>query len=136
VLETFLMLALARAYLPLDATQLQTLIYLKLAVAGHLTLFVTRTRGPLWSRPFPAPALLAAILATQGIAVLIVGFGVFVAAIPWWTVGAVWAYCLVFVLVEDALKRAVYRTLSLGGRGHARFLSRLHERLHSHASGD
>jgi len=135
VLETFTLLALARAYLPLDTAQLQTLIYLKLAVAGHLTLFVTRQRGPMWSRPFPAPALLGAILATQGVAVLIVGFGVFVAAIPWWTIGAVWIYCLVFVLVEDALKLAVYRTLDHGGRRHRGFLERVQERLHSHAQG-
>ena len=36
---------------------IQTLIYLKLSVAGHLTIFVTRTRGPFWStRPAPDPA--------------------------------------------------------------------------------
>jgi len=133
VLETFTLLALARSYLALDAAQLQTLIYLKLAVAGHLTLFVTRTHGRMWSRPLPAPVLLGAILATQGVAVLIVGFGVFVAAIPWWTVGVVWLYCLAFVVVEDALKLAVYRSLEHGGRHHQSFLARLQERLHSPA---
>ncbi len=136
VIETFTLLALARAYLPLDTAQLQTLIYLKLAVAGHLTLFVTRTRGRMWSRPLPAPALLGAIVGTQGVAVVIVGLGLFVAAIPWWTVAAVWAYCLAFVVVEDQLKLSVYRTLELGGRHHRRFLGRLQERLHSHAQGD
>jgi len=136
VIETFMLLALARAYLPLDTGQLQTLIYLKLAVAGHLTLFVARQRGFFLSRPFPAPALLAAILGTQAVAVLIVGLGVFVEAIPWWTIGVVWAYCLVFVFVEDALKLAVYRTLDLGGPGHRRFLRLLQQRLHSHARPD
>ncbi len=133
VVETFALLALARAYLPLDTSQLQTLIYLKLAVAGHLTLFVARQRGFFLSRPFPGPALLVAILGTQAVAVLIVGFGVFVAAIPWWAVAAVWAYCLVFVFIEDALKLAVYKTLDLGGPGHRSFLQRLQQRLHSHA---
>ena len=28
-------------------------MYLKLSVAGHLTLFVARTRGRLWSDPHP-----------------------------------------------------------------------------------
>ena len=133
VVETFALLALARAYLPLDTSQLQTLIYLKLAVAGHLTLFVARQRGFFLSRPFPAPTLLVAILGTQALAVLIVGFGVFVAAIPWWTIGVVWVYCLAFVFIEDALKLAVYRTLDLGGPGHRSFLRQLQERLHSHA---
>ena len=32
-----------------DRDAIQTLIYLKLSVAGHLTIFLTRTRGPFWS---------------------------------------------------------------------------------------
>ena len=31
------------------ARRIQTLMYLKLSVAGHLTIFLTRTRGPFWS---------------------------------------------------------------------------------------
>ena len=42
------------------APHIQTLMYLKLSVAGHLTIFLTRTRGPFWSiRP-------ARILAGRG----------------------------------------------------------------------
>ena len=33
----------------LDRAHIQTLMYLKLSVAGHLTIFLTRTRGPFWS---------------------------------------------------------------------------------------
>ncbi len=33
----------------LNREMIQTLMYLKLSVAGHLTIFVTRTRGPFWS---------------------------------------------------------------------------------------
>ncbi len=33
----------------LGRPQLQTLMYLMLSVAGHLTIFLTRTRGPFWS---------------------------------------------------------------------------------------
>lgn len=33
----------------LSHPQLQTLMYLMLSVAGHLTIFLTRTRGSLWS---------------------------------------------------------------------------------------
>ena len=35
----------------LDRELVQTLMYLKLSVAGHLTIFLTRTRGPFWSIP-------------------------------------------------------------------------------------
>ena len=111
VVSSFTLLALARAYLALDAAQLQTLVYLKLAVAGHLTLFVTRTRRPLWARPFPAPVLLAAILGTQAVAVAIVGFGLLVAPIPWWLVGALWGYALTFMLIADRVKLAVLGSL-------------------------
>ena len=38
----------------LDGPHRQTLAYLMLSVAGHLTIFQTRTRGPFWSiRPAP-----------------------------------------------------------------------------------
>ena len=41
----------------LDRPHIQTLMYLKLSVAGHLTIFLTRTRGPFWSIR-PAKSLL------------------------------------------------------------------------------
>ena len=40
----------------IDRPQLQTMMYLLLSVAGHLTIFQTRTRGPWWSiRPARDP---------------------------------------------------------------------------------
>ena len=44
----------------LDRPHLQTMMYLMLSVAGHLTIFQTRTRGPFWSIR-PAPILLIAV---------------------------------------------------------------------------
>ena len=49
-------------------------MYLQLSVAGHLTIFLTRTRGPLWSTR-PAPILLIAVVGTQALATLICLFG-------------------------------------------------------------
>jgi H+-transporting ATPase len=40
-----------RARFHLDRAHIQTLMYLMLSVAGHLTIFLTRTRGPFWSIP-------------------------------------------------------------------------------------
>jgi H+-transporting ATPase len=42
-------------------------MYLKLSVAGHLTIFLARTRGPFWST-LPARILLLAVLGTQALA--------------------------------------------------------------------
>ncbi|MBU0516534.1 MAG: plasma-membrane proton-efflux P-type ATPase [Proteobacteria bacterium] len=134
VVETFGLLLIAKFLLDLSLGQLQSFIYLKLAVAGHFTLFIVRSRGPFWQRPFPAPVLVLAVLGTQTAAALIVGFGLIVAAIPWSLVGLVWAYCLAWVLIEDWAKIQVLRHLELRGERHRRFLDRLQRALHPHAS--
>jgi H+-transporting ATPase len=61
---------LADRVLHIDRPHIQTLMYLLLSVAGHLTIFQTRTRGPFWSTR-PAPILLAAVCGTQALAILI-----------------------------------------------------------------
>ncbi len=132
VVETFGLLLIAMKLLHLSGPMLQSVIYLKLAVAGHLTLFVARTRKPFFAKPYPAPVLLAAILGTQALAALIVGFGIFVARIPWIYVGYVWAYCLLWLFLEDSAKLGIYRHLDLAGRRHKSFLNRLQSSLHSH----
>nr|WP_306672405.1 HAD-IC family P-type ATPase [Geothrix fuzhouensis] len=95
----------------LDRETIQTLIYLKLSVAGHLTIFVTRTRGPFWSTR-PAPDLLTAVVATQLIATLIAVFGLgLMPAIGWrWSL-VVWGYALAWFFLNDLIKLAVYRFL-------------------------
>ncbi len=130
VAETFLLLIIARSYLSLSPEQLQSFIYLKLAVAGHLTLLVVRTREPFWKKPYPSRSLLTAVLGTQAAAALIVGLGIMVAAIPWSYVGLVWGYCLVWMFIEDWAKLALYRHLDMAGNHHQGFLLRLKSRLH------
>ncbi|KMY68672.1 metal ABC transporter ATPase [Desulfocarbo indianensis] len=128
VAETFLLLWFARDYLSLTTAQMQSFIYLKLAVAGHLTLLVVRTKEPFWKRPHPAPPLLWAVLGTQAVAALIVGLGIIVEPIAWKLVGLVWVYCLAWMFIEDLAKLQLYRHLELGGKHHLRFLGRLKAR--------
>ncbi len=109
VIETFLLLIVAKNYFQVSTEQLQTIIFLKLAVAGHLTLFVARTRHAFWAPPYPSKLLLVAIIGTQFLAVLIAGFGWFVTPISWQWISLIWAYCLFWVLIEDGLKRLVYQ---------------------------
>ena len=111
VLQTFLLFVLADTVLGLDRDLIRTLIYLKLSVAGHLTIFVTRTRGPFWSRPAPAPVLLAAVLVTQAIATLIAVYGVLMTPLGWGWAAVVWAYALLWFPVDDRVKIATYRWL-------------------------
>ncbi|MGA8728309.1 MAG: plasma-membrane proton-efflux P-type ATPase [Terracidiphilus sp.] len=90
--------------------ELQTLMYLLLSVAGHLTIFLTRTRGPFWSIR-PARILWIAVFSTQAIATLIAVYGLFMTPIGWKLAGIVWAYALVWALVTDRVKLLGYRIL-------------------------
>jgi H+-transporting ATPase len=65
-----------------DRAHLQTLMYLMLSVAGHLTIFQTRTRGPFWSIR-PARILWVAVLGTQTLATLIAVYGLFMTPLGW-----------------------------------------------------
>ena len=49
VVAAFGLFFLGERVFHLDRAHIQTLMYLKLSVAGHLTIFLTRTRGPFWS---------------------------------------------------------------------------------------
>ncbi len=130
VIETFGMLMLAKQWMHLDIAHIQSLIFLKLAVAGHLTLFIARSRGPFWARPWPAPMMLWAAVLTKIAATLLVAFGFgLVTSIAWWQIGFVWGYCIAWMFVEDWAKLAVYRHLDLRGEHHRRFLRRLHQNL-------
>ena len=88
--------------------QLQTLMYLMLSVAGHLTIFLTRTRGPFWSIR-PARILWMAVLGTQTVATLIAVYGLFMTPLGWSWAGIVWGYALVWFLVTDRVKLLGYR---------------------------
>lgn len=135
VVETFGMLIIATRWLHLSHAEICSLIFLKLAIAGHLTLFVARTREPFYARPHPAPALLAAVLATKAVAVAVVGFGWFVAKISWADIGIVLAYCLAWLPIEDGVKLAVYKHLGLGAARHRRHLETIERPLSSSHQG-
>jgi len=85
-------------------------MYLKLSVAGHLTIFLTRSRGRFWSER-PAGILVAAVLGTQIAATLIAVYGVFMPALGWRLAGLVWGYALAWFLLADQVKVAAYRIL-------------------------
>jgi H+-transporting ATPase len=101
----------------LDTAQLQTVMFLQLAVGGHLLLFVVRTKRSLFQPPYPSARLFWAIAATQVVAVAICVLGVGVRAIPPAAIVAVWIYCLVWMVVLDILKLAFLRVTAARERG-------------------
>jgi H+-transporting ATPase len=132
VIETFALLVIAKSWFGLGLAELQTVIFLKLAVAGHMTLFVARTRHSFVTKPYPAPILLGAIISTQTLAALIAACGWFVTPIPWSYIGMIWAYCIVWIFIEDLIKLIVYRHMARVAGRHRRFLDMARRSLHSH----
>jgi H+-transporting ATPase len=108
VVAAFGLFYLAERVFHLDREHAQTLMYLKLSVAGHLTIFLTRTRGPFWSIR-PARILWIAVLGTQIVATLIAVYGVFMTPLGWRWAGFVWVYALAWFLLNDRVKLLAYR---------------------------
>ena len=108
VISAFGLFYLGERVFHLDRAHIQTLMYLKLSVAGHLTIFLTRTRGPFWSIR-PARILLLAVVGTQTLATLIAVYGLFMTPLGWGWALFVWGYALVWFLVNDRVKLLAYR---------------------------
>ena len=114
VISTFLMFYVGLNVFNLSSEVLQSFIYLKLSVAGHLTILVARTRGHFWSIK-PAPQLFGAIVITQLVATLITVYGVLLPAMGWGLALFVWGYALLLFLITDLLKVYFYRILDHTG---------------------
>jgi len=114
VAASFLLFFLLREYgLPEDV--IRTLLFLKLIVAGHSTLYVTRTSGWFWQRPLPSPLLLLATFGTEIAGTLIAVYGVLVTPVGWTLALWMWAYALAWFVVNDAIKNGTYRLLRRRG---------------------
>ena len=110
VIASFGLFYIGERVFHLSRDVIQTLMYLKLSVAGHLTIFATRTRRPFWSER-PAGILLGAVLGTQLLATLIAATGVLMTPIGWGWALLVWCYAVAWFLVNDRVKLLTYRVL-------------------------
>jgi len=108
VVSAFGLFYLGERVFHLDRAHIQTLMYLKLSVAGHLTIFLTRTRGPFWTIR-PARILWVAVVGTQIVATLIAVYGLFMTPLGWGWALFVWGYALLWFLVNDRVKLFAYR---------------------------
>jgi H+-transporting ATPase len=90
---------------------IQSIIFTKLVVAGHLTIFLTRTEDWFWKRPFPSGILFWVNLLTAILGTLIAVYGFLITPIGWRTALYIWAYALSWLLFNDIVKMATYRML-------------------------
>ena len=89
----------------------QALIFLKLLVSGHMTIYLTRNKGPIWERPLPSWKLVVPCEATQLVGTLAVVYGWFMAPTGWPLALLVWGYALVSFMVASLVKIGAYRLL-------------------------
>lgn len=86
---------------------MQTLTFIMLGFAGQGNVYVRCERGRLWhSAPAPIMVLASAcdVILMGGLAV----GGVLMSAVPLWVIGLLAATTLVFTLVMDSIKLAVF----------------------------
>ena len=114
VVASFLLFFLLRQH-GFAEDMIRTMLFLKLIVAGHSTLYLTRAQGWFWERPYPAPLLFAATFGTEILGTLIAVYGVFVTPVGWKYALWMWAYALAWFLVNDVVKLAIYRLLRSRG---------------------
>jgi H+-transporting ATPase len=112
--SSFGILIIGLQVLHLNPLVLQSFIYLKLSVAGHLNLFVARTKGRFWSVR-PAKPLFLAVILTQLTATIITVYGILLPAMGWTLAAVVWGYALAAFVVTDFLKVGFYRLRNHGG---------------------
>ena len=130
VIASFGLFWIGEEYLHLSRDKIQTLIFLKLLVAGHLTIYLTRNTGVFWDRPWPSWKLFVTTEATQVIGTLAAVYGWYVTPIGWRFALAVWGYALIWFLINNAVKVYVYRLMRHSARREAQHIGRIESWLH------
>ena len=125
VFESFVLYWIARSVLHLPVPVLQAVIFLKLLVSGHMTIYLTRNKGWVWQRPWPNWKLVVPCELTQILGTLIVVYGIAMAPIGWGLALFVWGYTLVSFMVANTVKVATHGLLDQRMASHARHLQRV-----------
>jgi H+-transporting ATPase len=134
VAGSFLMLYLAVDWLHLTIPQIQTYIFLKMAVAGHLTLFVSRSKRFFLKKPYPAPIMIWSAVGTKLVGTFLAAYGFgLVTPITWPEIALVWGYSIVWAFFTDLAKVRVYRHFGMATTRHKNFLRIMKQSLHHYA---
>ncbi|MBS0519543.1 MAG: plasma-membrane proton-efflux P-type ATPase [Proteobacteria bacterium] len=132
VVSSFGLFWVAERLLHLPQPMVQSLIFLKLTVAGHLTIFLTRNEGAIWQRPWPSWGLVSTALATKILGTLAAVYGWFITPIGWRYAALVWAYALVWFVINSGFKMLAYRLLQHREARQAAHLARVEGWLLKH----
>ncbi|MCP4181338.1 MAG: plasma-membrane proton-efflux P-type ATPase [bacterium] len=93
--------------------QVQTLVFAELAIAGNLTVFLSRVKGPFWSLA-PGKGLFWSTIISKLIVSFMCGFGILMAPIGWYIV-FVWIYACIQMFITDRMKIFAYKLFDHSG---------------------
>ena len=115
VISSFLLFyILMQLKLPIEI--IQSLFFVKLVIAGHGTIFNTRTESWFWQKPYPSWLLFNAAFSTAILGTLIAVYGIFISAIGWEHALWMWLYALAWFVFNDIVKVSTYRLLRNHGQ--------------------
>lgn len=106
------MLAAGWFWLRLGTTQMQTLTFTMLVLAGQANIYVLRERGPIW-RSHPARIMLYATTADLAIVTALALGGILMAPLSPGIVGRLFIATICFALALDLVKQIVFRHIRI-----------------------
>ncbi len=126
VTSSFLIFYLLETYSGLSQPLIQSAIFTKLIIAGHATIYNTRTNDWFFKKPFPSRPLLIASLSTALLGLLVGVYGIFVPAIGWkWGI-IVTVYAFLWFLFNDVVKVFFYKNFIKSDRIFHKFFGQNH----------
>ena len=91
---------------------IQAMLFIKLDVAGHSTLYLTRAgRHHFWHKPFPSLKFFLPAFSSRIIGTLAAVYGIFMAPIGWKYAGYMWLYATAWWFFNDFIKVSTYKIL-------------------------
>ena len=113
VVSSFIIFYISDVFLHLTIAELQSFVFLKLILAGHATIFVTRIRDRLWKKPYPSKLLFWGVMGTNIIGTVVAAEGIFMAPIGWDLALFMWLYAHVWMLINDEIKMLLLKRLKI-----------------------
>ncbi|MEM7174629.1 MAG: plasma-membrane proton-efflux P-type ATPase [Chlamydiota bacterium] len=134
VISTFGLYWIGDRYWHFAAEQSRTLAFMAILCGGNLTIYLTRNRTFLLSRPLPEWKFFLATLFSQIAGTLLAVYGLgtddFI-GIGWYYVGLSWVYIAIWFGICLLTKIGIYQLLSLGLSHHKAFVTATSTRLRS-----
>ncbi|XRO75391.1 plasma-membrane proton-efflux P-type ATPase [Methanocaldococcus sp. 28A] len=113
VVGSFLIFYIADVFLHLTIAELQSFVFLKLILAGHATIFVTRIRDRFYKKPYPNKWLFWGVMGTNIIGTIVAAEGIFMAPIGWNLALFMWVFAHAWMLLEDEIKILLLKRLKI-----------------------